>query len=871
MTIFLAGISSRVSALYLKALALLCICVKLVSAQEIANNLTPPATDTLSAVDSSGADDMASRLGIKISKDAIESVISTKAQDSMRIDVVENKFYLHGNAQANYQEYEIRAGVIEFDQSSQIVNAYPQKDSADIIISKQNFTQGQEQFTFEELRYNFKSKRAIVLNARSEYGEGFVHSEQVKRNPDESIYGYRNVYTTCELDTPHFGIRANRIKVIPGKVIASGPANMEFEGIPTPLFLPFGLFPINPKQSSGFILPSYTMEGQRGLGLQRGGYYFAINDYIGTTFYFDIFSKGSYAIVNNTQYAVRYRYRGEFQFGYNFTKTGQRYDANAMQYSDFNIRWSHQQDPKARPGTNFNASVNIVTSNYNRLNGVDMSQILNNSFQSSISYSKSWVGKPFTLSAALRHSQNTQSRQVQITLPEVNFGVSQFNPFQFRKDVVIPRWYEKITTSYNVNLTNTLSFYDSLFRLDQMRPSDFNNGIKHTLNLSAGYTVAKYFNLSFSVPYVEYWNTKQFYTFYDTVNGRIDSVINNGFYASRQFSASMNLSTRLYGIKMFKSGKIAGIRHVLTPSIGVTYMPGFGRSPFNYFAYVKRSYLSPYDYVSLYNGPYAPFGGPTNANPVGATTFELNNNVSIKIRGTDSTESKNVNLIDRFTINTAYNFFADSQNLSNIMMSLGSRVKDFLIINAGAGFDPYYWENGVRTRHYLVNQTGRLANFQSGNISLGMSFKGEKKDQKQFEEEMENNEQLNRLMSNGGYNDYYDFNVPYDFHLSYSMSAYRMFRSDRQSSFINVNHSVILGGQMMITDNWRFSFETGYNITQNQVSTTSLNISRDLHCWQMMLSLVPFGPYRSFNFTLQAKASVLQDLKLIRRRSYLDN
>lgn len=867
------GISSRLCAVSAQLVAVflfLCFFHPL-QAQTLPELSASGADTAMSVSDSSVTEDMATRLGIRISEDGVDDIVTTKAQDSMVIDVVANKFYLYGAAQANYKDMEIKSGILVFDQETQIVNASATRDTADQINSVQNFLQGSEQFSFEELSYNFKSKRAIVRNARSQYGEGFVHSEQVKRNPDESIYGYKNVYTTCELDTPHFGIRANRIKVIPGRVIASGPANMEFEGIPTPLYLPFGLFPINIKQSSGFILPSYTMEAQRGLGLQRGGYYFAINDYIGTTVFLDIFSKGSYAVVNQTQYAVRYRYSGDVHIGYNFTRTGQRYDANAQQYADFSVRWSHQQNPKARPGTSFNASVNVVTSNYNRLNGVDMSQILNNSFQSSISYSKSWVGKPFTLSAALRHSQNTQSRLVQLTLPEVNFSVTQFNPFQFRKNVTLPRWYEKITTSYNVNLSNTLNFYDSTFVLNQLSASDFNNAVRHTFNIGAGYTLFKYFNLSFSIPYTEYWNTKQFYTEYNPSTGQIDSVINTGIYTARQFSASASINTRLYGMKMFRKGKIAGIRHVLTPGIGVSYMPGFARDPFNYFAYVKRSQLSPYDYVSLYNTPYAPFGGPTNANPVGALNFELNNNLAIKLRGNDTAESVNVNLIDRFSINSSYNFFADSQKLSNIVLSLGSRIKEAFIINAGAGFDPYFWENGLRTRHYLIDKTGRPANFQNGNISLGFSFRGDKKDQKEFEDEMEENEQLNRLMRNGGYQDYYDFNVPYDVHVSYSMNANRTFRSDRQSSFIMINHSVVFGGQVSLTDNWRLTLESGYNITQNQMSTTSINISRDLHCWQMMLNLVPFGPYRSFNFTLNAKSSVLQDLKLIRRKSYLDN
>ncbi|MBX9448557.1 MAG: hypothetical protein KL787_02045 [Taibaiella sp.] len=365
--------------------------------------------------------------------------------------------------------------------------------------------------------------------------------------------------------------------------------------------------------------------------------------------------------------------------------------------------------------------------------------------------------------------------------------------------------------------------------MNRFSTNDFNNSIQHTLNFGAGYTMFKYFNLSFSIPYTEYWNTKQFYTYYDTISNDIDSVINNGFYTSREFSFSASVNTRLYGMKMFKKGKIAGIRHVLTPGIGITYMPGFGRSPFKLFCVCQEVPVEPLrlcrpfiiHLMLLWAGPGMPI-------PWARSNFDLNNNLAIKIRGDDSTDAVNVNLIDRFTINTSYNLFADSNNLSNIVLALGSKIKDLVIINAGAAFDPYYWENGYRTRHYLYNVKNRPVDFQSGNISLGFSFQGAKQDQEEFDEEMENNEQLNRLMRNGGYEDYYDFNVPYDFHLSYSMSANRTFRQDRSSSFIFINHSVVFGGQMTLTEKLAgLHSNPGTTLPKNEMSTTSLNISRE--------------------------------------------
>lgn len=852
------------------------ICLLLLSNFAFSQNQTPPplsieAENTTEKVDTLKQTNDFNSLGIEISPDAIEDIVKTSAKDSARIDISNSYFYLYGNASVEYQNYFIEAGEINFSQTSGIIKALPSKDTSGKIISIQTFKDKNETFNFEELAFNFNTKKAVVTNAKMQYGEGFVHSEQVKRNPDESIFGYKNVYTTCDLDTPHFGIRANRIKVIPGKVIASGPANLEFEGIGTPLFLPFGIFPVSEKQSSGFIMPSYTMEGKRGLGLQRGGYYLNLSEYIGTSFLLDIFSKGSYGIVNETQYSKRYHYNGNLMLGYNFTKTGESYDANAQQSTDFTIRWSHQMDPKARPGTTFSAYVHVNSVNYNKLNSTNMNQMLNNSFSSTVSYSKSWAGKPYTFTAALRHDQNTQSRLMTLTLPEMAFNVSQFNPFQFRKNVVNARWYEKITTSYSTRFKNHITFYDSAFNLRQLNIHDFNNAMIHDLNLSANYNVLKYFTLNFNVPYTEYWNTKQFLPYYNEGIGQQDTMLNNGFYASRQFNVSTSLSTRIYGVKMFKKGKIMGIRHVVMPSVGLTYQPGFAHSPFNYFEFVKPNPNDPFDYFSPYsNTTYTPFGGPSNPNPVGSVNFNLNNTLAIKVRGTDSTNNQNINLIDRFTLSTNYNMFADSNNLAPLNIAMASRYKEYINFSASAQFNPYKYQNNRITRQYLWDVGEGIAKFHRGTVSVGLTYRSQKQNQEEHDKLMEEDDQYKRLMQNGGYQNYYDFNVPFDVYLNYSLNAARNYAKSDNGEII-LNHSMTFGGQFNLTENWRFSFDSNYNFTQKEMGLTTINISRDLHCWQMALNIVPFGEWRSFNFTLNVKSQVLQDLKLIKRKSFLDN
>jgi hypothetical protein len=839
----------------------------------------PMAADSLALADSTRSDSIKvvskeEELGIKISKDALPAVVTTSARDSAVLNMKQNQFYLYGDAKANYEETSIQSGVLIFNQKTNVLSAIPQLDTAGKKISTQEFKQGEETFTYDTLKYNFKSKRAIVRNAHSKYGDGFVISEQVKRNPDESIYGLRSIYTTCNLDHPHFGIRARKIKVIPGRIIASGPANLEIMDIPTPLFLPFGMFPIKQGQRSGFILPTYTLEERRGLGLQRGGYYFAVNDNVGIISQFDIFSKGSWAVFTTAQYANRYRYNGSLALNYAYQKWGEAYEANSSISKDFNVTWTHQADAKAHPGTSFSASVNFGTRSYNALNGMNINTSLNNQYNSSISYGKTWVGKPYSLTIAARHSQNTLDGSLSITLPDINFNLGQFSPFQRKEMSGNPRWYEKITVSYSVSAMNRLNTYDSLFSLQTIAFNDMDNGIKHSASIQTTYNLFRYFNWNISVPYNEYWNTRQRYIRYNPALGRNDSTTINGFFASRDFSVTSGLSTRIYGMKLFRKGKIAGLRHVITPNIGFTYQPGFANSPFGYM----------YEYVDMdgfrrFSSPYgdSPIGGPNNPDNQGSINFNLGNTLQMKVRNRDSTGkagTKIISLIDGFSIGGNYNLFADSFRMSNINMNFRTSILQVFNIQASATFDPYrYNESGRKTPQYLINTGGGLAKLTSAQAGLSMTFRGEKKNKEEQKEAENNNGEVKRLLQNGGYNDYYDFNIPWNLSVNAGVNLSRRYNSDGSDTLI-YSPNLTFNGGFNLTERWKVDVTSGLQFTGFQkirlTEATQINVSRDLHCWQMSLNLVPFGFYRSFNFTLQVKSAVLQDLKLTRRRAYQD-
>lgn len=862
------------------------------TASESTQTIGNPTLDSLSLTDSSRLEKMGStpvdsltmdslstekkeaQWGVKFAEDALPSTVTTSADDSAVLDITNGLFYLYGDAKANYEDVAVQAGKLVFHQKTDLLEAIPLKDTSGKILSEQKFTQGDQQFTFDTLRYNFKSERAIVRNARTQYGEGYVISKQVKRNHDGTIFGWKSIYTTCDLRHPHYGIRANKIKVIPGSLIASGPANLEIESVPTPLFLPFGLFPITEGQKSGFILPSYTMEERRGFGLQRGGYYFAINDHLGLINQFDLFSKGSWAYFGAAQYAKRYHYSGNLAFSYSYTKLGEDFETNSSLNRDFRVNWSHQVDPKAHPGTTFNASVNFGTSTYNQINGMDnYNNILDNQYSSSVSYSKSWPDKPYSLTMALRHSQSTQSHQVTVSLPEVNFNLGQFTPFQRKEAVGKPRWYEKISLSYSVSEKNNWNFIDSTLRLDNIRFKDFNNGILHTASASASYKVMRYFTLSFNLPYSEYWNTKQAYFLRNPQTNEIDTMSNLGFFATRDFNLSSTLSTRVYGMKMFKNKKrLMGIRHVMTPSLSAVYTPGFAHTPFGYMyetvdAFGYSTYASPYQ--------LSPIGGPSNPNNSGTLNFSLANTLQMKVRGNpnDSNEApKNISLIDGLGLNANYNMFADSFNMSMIGLNFRTSLFQKINISASAVLDPYVYKEGRKTSAYLINNGGKPAAFRSANLTFGFNFRGDSQNREAIDSARQNNNEIGRLLDNH-LGDYYDFSIPWNLSVNGGMSVLRQTRFERSDTTI-ISPNLTFSGGFSLSERWQMNFNSGLEFLgfkEIKAGLTNINISRDLHCWQMSLNLIPFGTYRSFNFTLQVKAAVLQDLKLLRRKTYQDN
>ncbi|OSZ79424.1 hypothetical protein CAP35_14570 [Chitinophagaceae bacterium IBVUCB1] len=825
--------------------------------------------DTLNnKTDSIAKSSLEDSLGIRISPDALPSAVTAEASDSAVLNMQSNIFELYGNAKVKYEEMQLDAHQVSYRQADNIVTAALSSDSAIAVKQKPTFTQGQEKFTYDSLQYNFKSKRAIVRNARSQYGEGFVISEQVKRNPDQSIYGLHSIYTTCALEHPHFGINAQKIKLIPNRVVASGPANVHIEDVPTPLFLPFGLFPITQGQRSGFKIPTYTIEEQRGIGLLNGGYYFNLSEKADLLAEANFYTKGSWAANLFSSYVNRYRYNGSLRFSYAYNKLGEAYETSASVTKDFLVQWAHRSDPKSRPGVGFNASLEAGTSTYNVNNTFNTNQILQNQYQSNITYSKQWQNKPYSLTVSARHSQNTQSRLVDVFLPEINFFIPNITPFQNKKKVG-GSWYDKINIDYTFSAINKLQFYDTSFSFNKLSFSDMQNGMMHTVPVRASYNIMRFINMNFNVSYREYWLTRQMYRYYNNTTDRLDTILNRGFFASRDMTAGIDFNTRIYGMKMFKKGKIAGIRHVLTPSAGIGYVPDYAAAPFNYGYRTRLDATGQPVYQSIYDGNIPGTPGQGQFGRIrSAVSFGIDNNLQMKLRtAKDSTGFKNIRLIDNFRIGSAYDFAADSFNFSGIGMSFATMFFNVLNLTANANFDPYRFDYnlGRRINTTMWNGGGGIARFQNANVSLAGGFRGKPKDKRADTDEAK------RMLLYGRYDDYADFNIPFNINFSYLLGISKEQIVERKKDTVRVSqHFIGVDGDVNITSRWKVGVRTGYDFTTKQLQITSIDIYRDMHCWEMRISTIPFGQRKSYFFTLQVKATVLQDLKLVRRRDFRD-
>lgn len=848
--------------------------------------LGQPERDTIPSInDSTGRRDSVfnttDTFHLNISKDSIDAPVAYEAADSMVLDVPNKRILLYSKGKVTYKDLVLTADSIMMDQETDLITAAYRKDTAGKIVGRPVMVQGGSTMTADVIHYNTKSQRGVTQNTFTNQGEMFVHMEKSKKFNQSDYYGFRAQLTTCNLDTPHFAFVARRIKLVNKKLAVTGPIHPEFEGVPIPIYIPFGIFPLNQGRHSGFLPPTFESSEQFGLGLTNGGYYKVLNDYFDVTLRTNLYSYGGWSLNVYPTYRKRYRYNGTMNFTYQYTRILTNDPKNEYQTGrTFNIMWGHTVDSRARPGTSFSANVNAGSTKFNSFVPNNNIRNFTNQLNSSIAYSKSW-GSKYILTATANHNQNNNTRLVNLSLPNVGFTVNTFYPFQKKEFVGTPKWYEKLGIGVNSNLANEISFFDSAFSIAHLIDT-MQWGAQHNIPIQVSLPPVGPIQISPGINFQERWYSRRLTRGWNSTKGKVDTVINKGFYAAHDVSFSLGISTAIFGMlnKFGKNSRLQAIRHVIRPTFAVSYKPDLAAKD-HYTARVDSAGRT--IRFSYFDGSVF---GPFSEGTFGGISFGIDNNIEAKIRSKkakDTAELKKIKLIDGFGFNGGYNFLADSFQLSPISFYARSTLFEKINITANALLDPYQYDTaGFRKKDYAWKggKNFSLGQITSGNIAISASFQSKKKDDKKAEtpqpEQQDQTQlpvnvqqemaQLEYIRQNPA--EFVDFEVPWTLSVSYSLNFSRAFRADYSGFRTELFSSFNWNGDFSLTQKWKVGMNGYYDFKTSKIQTMSLWISREMHCWQMAINVTPVGLYRSFNITLSPKAGILQDLRVNRSRFF---
>ena len=819
--------------------------------------------------------------------------------------------YLYGDGQVKYDNMEITAEKIAMSMDSSIVHANGVPDSLGVLQGIPVFKQGSDEYESEEMSYNFDTKKGFITNVYTEQSEGFLRSEESKKGEGDELFLRHGRYTTCDAKHPHFYIALSRAKVHTGKSVFSGPAWLVVEDVPLPLAIPFAYFPFTSTYSSGIIMPSYGDEATRGFYLRDGGYYFAINDNVDLKLTGEIFTKGSWGLSAQTTYKKRYKYSGNFYFNYQVTKEGEKNMPDYSVMKNFKIQWSHRQDAKANPNSSFSASVNFATQSYEKNN---LSSLYNptsysqSTRTSSISYSHSFPKIGLSLSSSFNISQNMRDSTIALTMPNLNISLSRLYPFKRKHKAGKDRWYEKIALTYTGAISNSISTKeDKLLKSSLIK--DWRNGMKHSIPISASFSLFNYINITPSFNYTEHWYTNKVNQSWNDLTGTVVRDTIYGFNRVYNYNLSLSASTKLYGFykpsKAVFGDKIEMVRHVFSPTVSFSYAPDFGADRYGYWQTYTRTDAN--GNVSLVE--YSPYSGSLYGVPsrgkTGSVSFDMSNNIEMKVR-TDNDSTKKVSIIDEIGASISYNMAAKRQPWSNLSTRL--RLKwGSTTFNMNAVFHTYAYEFDKNGNVVIGDRTewsyGRFGRFQGLSKNLSYTFNNQSwkkiggsirkllgKDDE--EEDVDTDTEGDDYEGEDGSEDvadsgtskpetgdgeldadgYVKFSMPWSFSVSYGVTM----TEDRSAQIKIKNmrypykfvHSLNFSGNLKLTRNWNVNFSSGYDFTNKGISMTTVNVDRDLHCFNINCGLV-FGVFTSYHISLRANASTLTDaLKYDKRSSY---
>lgn len=805
------------------------------------------------------------------SSGGLKSMVNYGARDSMRFDLVHEIVYLYDSAYVEYENMTIRAKYIRIDFRNHIISAQGDTNAQGEYLSKASFKDAAQAFEAKKLDYNYITQKGRIVEVTTQQGDGYIITDVLKKDSADVIYLWHGQYTTCDLPHPHYAIRANKMKVIPDDKIITGPAYLEIADVPTPLAVPFGYFPNKKGRASGILIPSYGESPAWGFFLKDGGYYWGVSDKLDFALRGDIYSRGSWGLKTYSNYRVRYKYGGNVSLRYARNYNGDRELPTSTIVNGYSFRWTHQQDPKFNPSVRFSANVNINSSSYNQYNSTIANDYLSNTFQSNVAWAKTWNFGSF--STNLTHSQNTLTHNVDIGLPQASFTVNRFYPLKNPERVGQAKWWDKIGMSYVSEFKNTISIADTLLNPQRFeQPGYFSStvspkirtGIRQQIPVATSFNVMKYFTLT---PAVTFNSITQFKTLRKTWDADREVVITdtvNGAHASFDFTSSLSLSTKIYGFYLLDHTKFSAIRHVITPTASLTYMPDFTNPKFGFWQEVQSSPQGAISQYSIFEGGIF---GSSPAGKVGALGLSLMNSWEGKLRNnedTNSVTSERRMLIDALNFGASYNFMAEHFNWSVITGSLRMKLFKLFDLNTAFSADPYMMsETGVRIERYEIKNNKRLARLTSASMSLGTSLRpGGFSSSPTRNSTRGTQAEVDMVNANPGA--YVDFNVPWSLNLQYNLAW------QKYTLTPTVTQTVRVAGDASLTPKWKVGFDSNYDFTRKEFSYTSLNIYRDLHCWELQFNWIPFGFRQSYNVTINVKSAVLQDLKLTRKRDWYD-
>ena len=822
----------------------------------------------------------------------LDRIIQGRATDSLYYDMRKKMVYIYEKGDVTYDNMNLQADFMNIDLDSKNIYAYGKADTIDgePTVTRPLFTQGGTSLNMDTIAYNIESQRAKIKGIATQQGDGWLIGHDVKKMEDNSIHIADGMYTTCDqTDHPHFYYYMSKAKVIPGdngKVIMGG-GHLVIEDVDIPfLGLPEGFFPLSSGPKSGILMPSYGEEARRGFYLRGLGYYFTLSDHIDLALTGGFYTLGSWEAQAVSRYVKKYKYSGSVNFDYASVRTGDKDDPDYVSQNTFRLQWTHSQDAKANPGSTFSASVNLSSSGYSKYSATTLNDMLATQTNSSIAYSKNWAGTPFSLSMNMAVSQNSQTQALSVTLPNISFNVSKFFPLKRKVKMGQDRWYEKISMSYSAKLTNSVQAKESdIFTSQTLQ--NMRNGVQHSIPVQASFNLLNYINITPNINYTERWYFKKTEKQWNPETNQLENLDPEyGFYRLYDYNAGISMSTIFYGQwqvrEKYKDFKLQALRHTVTPSISFSYAPDFGNQKYGYFKTVQADSTGRTQVYSPFTDNA--YGIPSSGRSA-SLNFTLSQSLEAKVLSKqDSTGMRKLKIIDDFSIGGSYNFLADSMKLSTISLSLRSTLSKKFGINLRATLDPYEVTPEGKRYDKLTWRRGNLGRIMNTGWSFGYSFQSRESSAPAINDiNSIPPEYTNPFYDPYGMMDpmlrrqymsqaYYDFSLPWNFGFNYNVNYNLAYVNNGTTGYKRtVTQTIGFNGSITFSPKMSATINGGYDITTNKLTTSSISITRDLHCWQMSFSWVPFGYYKSWNFHIGVKAGSLQDLKYDKSQSMYDN